>query len=122
MTLLGATGVEDILQEDVKKCIKDFKQAGIKVWMLTGDSGLTAREIGISCGIIKLKKKKKKILIDASQNSEEPAQKKDNIFTMKADLTSKDITEQVKQIIEKSHNMKKCQLILPGNAFETLMR
>ena len=32
----------------------DFREAGIRVWMLTGDQGLTAKEIGINCGIISL--------------------------------------------------------------------
>ena len=50
--LLAATGVEDLLQENVKECITDFKAAGINVWMLTGDKGLTAKEIGVSCGLI----------------------------------------------------------------------
>ena len=50
--LLGASGIEDLLQDDVKRTIQDFRKAGIKVWMLTGDKGLTAKQIGISCGII----------------------------------------------------------------------
>ena len=37
LTLLGVTGVEDLLQEHVKDHIEDFQTAGIKVWMLTGD-------------------------------------------------------------------------------------
>lgn len=41
------TAVEDLLQEGVRKCITDFKEANIKVWMLTGDKGLTAKMIGI---------------------------------------------------------------------------
>jgi len=41
------TAVEDLLQEGVKKCIIDFKEAGVKVWMLTGDKGLTAKMIGL---------------------------------------------------------------------------
>ena len=52
LTLLAATAVEDLLQENVKECIEDFRQAGISVWMLTGDKGLTAKEIGVSCGLI----------------------------------------------------------------------
>jgi len=52
LTLLAATGVEDLLQENVKECIVDFREAGISVWMLTGDKGLTALEIGVSCGLI----------------------------------------------------------------------
>jgi P-type E1-E2 ATPase len=52
LTLLGVTGVEDMLQDDVKKCITDFKEAGCKVWILTGDKGATAYQIGISCGVL----------------------------------------------------------------------
>lgn len=52
LSLLAATGVEDLLQENVKGCIEDFRAAGISVWMLTGDKGLTAKEIGVSCGLI----------------------------------------------------------------------
>lgn len=52
LTLMGCTGLEDLLQDDVKSCILDFKKAHIKVWMLTGDKGETAQNIGISCGII----------------------------------------------------------------------
>ena len=42
LILIGVTGVEDLLQENVTECINDFKEAGIKVWMLTGDKGETA--------------------------------------------------------------------------------
>jgi len=50
--MLGITGVEDLLQDDVAKCIIDFKEAGCKVWILTGDKGATANQIGISCGVL----------------------------------------------------------------------
>jgi magnesium-transporting ATPase (P-type) len=40
--ILGITGMEDLLQEEVNECMRDFKDAGIKVWMLTGDKGETA--------------------------------------------------------------------------------
>ena len=42
LTLLGITAIEDVLQDDVKQCIRDFREARIKVWMLTGDKGETA--------------------------------------------------------------------------------
>jgi P-type E1-E2 ATPase len=51
-TLLGVTGVEDLLQDDVKTCITGFKEAGIRVWILTGDKDATANQIGISCGVL----------------------------------------------------------------------
>lgn len=50
--LLGITGVEDLLQDNVRSCIQDFIEAGMKVWMLTGDKGETARNIATNCGII----------------------------------------------------------------------
>lgn len=52
LTFLGASAVEDLLQDEVKKCISDFKEAEIKVWMLTGDKGETAYQIGLSTGIL----------------------------------------------------------------------
>jgi len=52
MNVLGFTGVEDLLQEDVQMCLKDFRDADIKVWMLTGDKGLTAKQIGYTCGLL----------------------------------------------------------------------
>lgn len=49
--MLGVTAVEDLLQEEVASAISDFRQAGIKVWMLTGDKGETALQIGLACGL-----------------------------------------------------------------------
>ena len=68
MTLLAATGVEDLLQENVKECIEDFRQAGISVWMLTGDKGLTAKEIGVSCGLIPSENNADKTIQDTSNH------------------------------------------------------
>ena len=45
MTLLGCSGIEDKLQENVKEVIQDILAAGIKVWMLTGDKLETAENI-----------------------------------------------------------------------------
>jgi phospholipid-translocating ATPase len=48
LILLGATSVEDRLQDDVPETLEDFRIAGIKVWMLTGDKLETAKNIGYS--------------------------------------------------------------------------
>ena len=50
--LVGATAIEDELQEDVGDTIKSVKQAGIKFWMLTGDKLETAINIGFSCKVL----------------------------------------------------------------------
>lgn len=52
LTFLGVTGLEDLLQDNAAQCIRDFREAKMKVWMLTGDKEETAQNISISCGII----------------------------------------------------------------------
>jgi P-type E1-E2 ATPase len=43
------TGLEDLLQDNVKESIQDLKDAGIKVIMVTGDNGTTAHQIAKQC-------------------------------------------------------------------------
>lgn len=50
--LLGATAIEDRLQDGVPDTIYTLQQAGIKVWVLTGDRQETAINIGLSCRLI----------------------------------------------------------------------
>ncbi|KAF7825407.1 phospholipid-transporting ATPase 1-like [Senna tora] len=52
LNLLGATGIEDKLQEGVPEAIESLRQAGIKVWVLTGDKQETAISIGLSCKLL----------------------------------------------------------------------
>lgn len=42
MELVGITGVEDKLQEDIYQTIEKLRNAGISIWMLTGDKIETA--------------------------------------------------------------------------------
>lgn len=50
--IIGATIVEDKLQENVPETIRDLRLANIKIWMLTGDKMDTAENIGKSCNLI----------------------------------------------------------------------
>lgn len=52
LTVLGATAVEDQLQEDVPETIRDLRAAGIRLWMLTGDKEETAVNIGYSTALL----------------------------------------------------------------------
>jgi magnesium-transporting ATPase (P-type) len=52
LVLLGATAVEDRLQDNVPSTIHDLQDAGIKIWMLTGDKLETAENIGHSCKLL----------------------------------------------------------------------
>ena len=51
LDFLCVTGVEDLLQDDVIGTIDNLRNAGMKVWMLTGDKVETATCISISAGI-----------------------------------------------------------------------
>ncbi|XP_052218556.1 phospholipid-transporting ATPase IF-like isoform X1 [Dreissena polymorpha] len=50
LNVLGATAVEDKLQDEVPETIQALLQAGIKVWVLTGDKEETAVNISHSAG------------------------------------------------------------------------
>uniref|UniRef100_A0AAQ6IG31 Phospholipid-transporting ATPase n=1 Tax=Anabas testudineus TaxID=64144 RepID=A0AAQ6IG31_ANATE len=53
MLLLGATAVEDKLQEGVPQTIEQLAKADIKIWVLTGDKQETAENIGYSCNMLR---------------------------------------------------------------------
>ncbi|KAK2467632.1 hypothetical protein APHAL10511_000487 [Amanita phalloides] len=53
LVILGATALEDKLQEGVPEAIEMLHRAGIKLWILTGDKLQTAIEIGYSCNLLK---------------------------------------------------------------------
>lgn len=52
MLLLGATAIEDKLQDGVPDTIHTLHEANIKVWVLTGDRQETAINIGYSCKLL----------------------------------------------------------------------
>ena len=52
LKLIGATAVEDRLQEGVPETIEILRSAGIKIWILTGDRKETATNIGYSCQLL----------------------------------------------------------------------
>uniref|UniRef100_A0AAX7T7C0 Phospholipid-transporting ATPase n=1 Tax=Astatotilapia calliptera TaxID=8154 RepID=A0AAX7T7C0_ASTCA len=53
MMLLGATAVEDKLQDGVPETIEQLAKADIKIWVLTGDKQETAENIGYSCNMLR---------------------------------------------------------------------
>lgn len=52
MFLLGATAIEDKLQDGVPETIHTLQEAGIKIWVLTGDRQETAINIGMLCKLL----------------------------------------------------------------------
>ncbi|KAG8134840.1 hypothetical protein E2320_007922 [Naja naja] len=53
LQLLGATAIEDKLQDQVPETIETLMKADIKIWILTGDKQETAINIGHSCKLLK---------------------------------------------------------------------
>lgn len=64
LEIVGATAIEDKLQDEVGDTISALKQAGINVWVLTGDKIETAINIGYSCQL--LTEKLEKIIISGN--------------------------------------------------------
>ncbi|XP_042123484.2 phospholipid-transporting ATPase IK isoform X4 [Peromyscus maniculatus bairdii] len=52
LQLLGATAIEDKLQDGVPETIRCLKKGNIKVWVLTGDKPETAVNIGFACKLL----------------------------------------------------------------------
>jgi phospholipid-translocating ATPase len=52
LVLLGGTAIEDRLQDGVPAAIELLGEAGIKLWVLTGDKVETAINIGFSCNLL----------------------------------------------------------------------
>ncbi|XP_068632358.1 phospholipid-transporting ATPase IF-like [Battus philenor] len=52
LTLVGATAVEDCLQDDVADTLASLRRAGINTWVLTGDKVETAINVAQSCSHI----------------------------------------------------------------------
>jgi len=65
--LLGATAIEDKLQENVGETIDFIKQAGVRFWVLTGDKVETAINIAFSCKL--LTRRSLKVTVDMKDSA-----------------------------------------------------
>jgi phospholipid-transporting ATPase len=52
LILVGASAVEDRLQDEVPETIATLGDSGIRIWVLTGDKQETARNIGYACRLL----------------------------------------------------------------------
>jgi len=93
LTLIGATAIEDKLQDQVPETIEKLLEANIHVWMLTGDKQETAINIAKSC---RLHRDNTDLLIINSSSPEEAKEeieeqlkelKKDNLVGKSNDIT-----------------------------------
>ena len=52
LTLLGGAFIEDLLPKKIDEAVKNIKNAGIKIWTVTGDKVSNTYNVGIATGII----------------------------------------------------------------------
>ncbi len=97
MEFLCVTGVEDKLQLDVTDTIEILRNAGVQIWMLTGDKVETATCIAISTGL---------------------KGKSQGLFYMK-ELKSSD---EVRRHLEEYEQMKDTVLIIDGNTLHEALK
>uniref|UniRef100_A0A0R3S3R4 Phospholipid-transporting ATPase n=1 Tax=Elaeophora elaphi TaxID=1147741 RepID=A0A0R3S3R4_9BILA len=76
MILLGATAIEDKLQDGVPDTIAELARANIKIWILTGDKQETAINIGYSCNLL-TENLREVFIIDGETEREVEVQLKD---------------------------------------------
>ncbi|KAG8385149.1 hypothetical protein BUALT_Bualt03G0011700 [Buddleja alternifolia] len=112
LLLLGAVAVEDKLQKGVPECIDKLAQAGLKIWLLTGDKKETAVNIGFACSL--LRHDMKQLHLCSSKESKSNQQMKDVKEEILRQLQS------YNQLIinEENRNDAPFALVLDGKALE----
>lgn len=74
LSLLGGTAIEDRLQDGVPSTISLLAEAGIKLWVLTGDKVETAINIGFSCNLLRNDMSLLVIKVEGGDEASVPAQ------------------------------------------------
>ena len=65
LLLIGATAIEDRLQDGVPECIAELAAAGLNIWVLTGDKEETAINIAVACNLVLPKEYMEHIIINS---------------------------------------------------------
>ena len=103
LKVLGATAIEDMLQDGVDDTLTSLREAGVKVWVLTGDKVDTAINIGYACALLTGEMKVFKLCGEDMQK--EPG---------KCDKDGVPLKEEMKQLMETC--LKETRAMLPSNA------
>lgn len=117
LILLGATAVEDKLQNGVPDCIDKLAQAGIKLWVLTGDKMETAINIGYACSL--LRQGMKQIVISSETPEAKALEKgedKSNVARALKEIVVHQISEAKALLGSPDENSEALALIIDGNS------
>uniref|UniRef100_M3ZWN1 Phospholipid-transporting ATPase n=1 Tax=Xiphophorus maculatus TaxID=8083 RepID=M3ZWN1_XIPMA len=88
LMLLGATAVEDKLQDGVPHTIEQLAKADIKIWVLTGDKQETAENIGYSCNM--LREEMKEIFVVTANTADKVIKARAGLFWLQKTQTVQD--------------------------------
>jgi phospholipid-transporting ATPase len=120
-TYLGASVVEDKLQDNVENTIYNLGKAGVQVWMITGDKMGTARSIGLSCQMFTVGD------MDIIEIGEKYVTKKQQIVDGKPTETDYIDEDQILadidvQVTEANNKGKKLGLLITGTLVEYMVK
>ncbi|XP_059634389.1 probable phospholipid-transporting ATPase 5 [Cornus florida] len=115
LILLGAVAVEDKLQKGVPECIDKLAQAGLKIWLLTGDKKETAVNVGFACSL--LRRDMRQFHLNLSEEGESYNQVK----AMKEDIL-RQIESSYQVICGEGNKDSPFSLVVDGRALEIALR
>ncbi|XP_043706963.1 probable phospholipid-transporting ATPase 8 isoform X2 [Telopea speciosissima] len=117
LILLGATAVEDKLQKGVPECIKNLSQAGVKIWVLTGDKMETAVNIGYACRLLREEMRQIVITLDTPDIiALEKQRDKEAIAKASRESVTMQIREGKSQVISSRQSCVSSALIIDGKS------
>ncbi|CAI9114972.1 OLC1v1015801C1 [Oldenlandia corymbosa var. corymbosa] len=114
--LLGAVAIEDKLQKGVPECIDKLAQAGLKIWLLTGDKRETAVNVGFACSLLSDDMKQFHISLKVE------ADKNHQITAMEEDILSQVRTSYEEISGFNHHQDVPSALIVDGKVIEIALR
>ncbi|PPS12170.1 hypothetical protein GOBAR_AA08472 [Gossypium barbadense] len=97
--LIGATAIEDKLQEGVPNCIQTLSRAGIKIWVLTGDKIETAINIAYACNL--LNNEMKQFIISSETDAIREVEERGD-QTEIARFMKEEVKKQLKQFLDEA--------------------
>ncbi|KAK4417773.1 putative phospholipid-transporting ATPase 8 [Sesamum alatum] len=117
LILLGATAVEDKLQRGVPECIDKLANAGIKVWVITGDKMETAINIGYACSLLREDMQQIVITLDSPEiNDLEKKGDKEAVARASSASITNQIKEGKRQLSSSEGSSVSCGLIIDGKS------
>ncbi|EJD73724.1 transbilayer amphipath transporter protein 2 [Loa loa] len=124
MILLGATAIEDKLQDGVPETIAELARANIKIWILTGDKQETAINIGYSCNLL-TENLREIFIIDGETEREVEVQLKDvrrrieQTLGPPSSMKTNAVMKYIQQIITKVEEAEKSECKSDGRFHKT---